>query len=158
MNRFKNMTTAAGIMYIIFGLLCIILQSRILLFAAIAIGIVFIVFGIINILMMMIPFGVLLLVLGILIILAGWLMIAVLFFVIAIAMIIIGIQRLVRFNRTKALNDSMLCPECIRAVLLIVIGVLLFFFQKGTVSAMFIIAGILMIIAGIMAIADKNRI
>ena len=153
----KSSTTAAGIIYIIFGLLCIIFQSNIISFIELWAGLALIAFGIINLIKEGIINGLLMIIFGILVLLLGGFVVAVVLYIIAIAAIVIGIQRVCYFSKHRAaVNDSILGPEVLRAILLIIFGVIFLFNQVGTVNVIFIIEGIIMIVSGVCAIADSN--
>lgn len=153
---YRNQATVAGIIYIIFGLLCIIFRGGIISFAAFCAGIALIVFGIVQLVNELVISGTIMLVFGIAILFAGWFMISMIFYMIAIAMIVVGIFKLVEFFKKRAVNDSILRPEGLRPILLTLCGVVFLFNQRGTVSVVFIIVGILLIIAGILSIVENN--
>lgn len=152
----NNQTTIAGIIYIVFGILCIAFRGGIISFAAFCVGIAFIVFGILQLVNELVVSGTVMLILGIAILCAGWFMVSVLFYMIAIAMIVYGIVRLTDFFKTRAVNDTIFRPEALRPILLIICGIVFMFNQGGTISVIFIFVGILLIISGILAIAESN--
>lgn len=151
----KSQTTVAGFFYIVFGILCIVFRSRILSFAAICAGIALAAYGIYEIVKGMIDTGIVLLAFGVLILVTGWFFISALLYVLAVVLIIVGAQGLYHFFKNRAVNDSILRPEGMRPIILMVCGILLLFNQGGTVQVIFIIFGVLLIAAGILAICDE---
>ncbi len=152
----KSQTSIAGILYIIFGILCIAFRGGIISFAGICLGAAFLVFGIVNIIREELPVGIVLAIIGVVILLAGKFFIAALFYIVAVILILTGIQRLYVFFKTRAVNDSILRPEGIRPIVLIIVGLLFLIYQRGTISIIFVAIGILFIVTGILAIADSN--
>ncbi len=152
----NNQTTIAGIIYIVFGLLCIAFRGGIISFAAFCVGIAFIVFGIMQLVNELVIPGTVMLILGIAILCVGWFMISILFYIIAIAMIVFGIVKLTDFFKTRAVNDTILRPEALRPILLIICGIVFLFNQGGTISVIFVFVGVLLIISGILAIVESN--
>ena len=146
-----------GIAYIFFGALCLVLRSDVIFIAAVCLGVTLCVLGITELLRGNIYFGVISLSIGAAVLILGWLMIWILLYIIAAAIIALGIYKLNLYLKTRAVNDPFWCPETIRAILLIVCGVLMFMNIRATVAAIFVIIGVLLIAAGIMAIIDDGR-
>lgn len=152
----KSQTSIAGIIYIVFGILCIVLRSRILSFAAACAGIALVAFGLYFIITSFFTTGILMLTLGIVLLVSGWFFVSVMLYVLAVVLIIAGAYRLSEFFKTRAVNDSILRPEGMRPILLMVCGVLLLFNQGGTVQVIFIALGVLLLVIGILALCDSN--
>lgn len=151
-----NSRTIAGIIYIVMGMLCLILRGDIILYAAFCVGTALIVFGIMELVYERTIPGVICLICGLVIMLLGWLMISVILYIIAIAVIVTGIVKLTRLPERAAVNDGFFRPDILRPVLMIICGILLFVNQAAAVSAVFIVIGILLIVAGIFALMEKN--
>ena len=146
-----------GMAYMFFGALCLLLRSDVIFIAAVCLGVVLCVIGITELLQGNLYFGIVGLAIGTVVLILGQFMIWVMLYIIAIAIIAFGIYKLNLYFRTRAVNDPFWCAETIRAILLIVCGVLMFLNLKATVTAIFVIIGILLIAAGIMAIIDDGR-
>ena len=138
-----------GMAYMFFGALCLLLRSDVIFIAAVCLGVVLCVIGITELLQGNLYFGIVGLAIGTVVLILGQFMIWIMLYIIAIAIIAFGIYKLNLYFRTSA--------ETIRAILLIVCGVLIFLNLKATVTAIFVIIGILLIAAGIMAIIDDGR-
>ena len=155
MNQ-RGISTIAGILYILFGVLCIVLRGGILMFAAYFVGAVLIVYGIIYLVNRVMPQGIVLLVLVVVLILTGWFAVTVLLYIFAIVLIVVGIVNLYQFYKTKAVNDSPISAEGMRPILIMVCGILLLLNPRGTVSVLFVIVGVLLIVNGIMALIENR--
>ncbi len=155
MNQ-RGISTIAGILYILFGVLCIVLRGGILMFAAYFVGAVLVVYGIIYLVNRVMPQGIVLLVLGVVLILTGWFAVTVLLYIFAIVLIVVGIVNLYQFYKTKAVNDSPISAEGLRPILIMVCGILLLLNPRGTVSVLFVIVGVLLIVNGIMALIENR--
>ncbi len=152
--RYSN-NVLAGIAYIFFGALCLILRTDVLFLAANCLGIFLCLMGIMELISANIYGGVVSLCLGILALALGWLVLWVWLYIAAAGIIAFGIYKLNSYCKKKAVNDPFWCPESVRAILLIVCGVIMFLNLWATVSAIFVIIGILLIVTGIMAILDN---
>ena len=152
----KNVTRLAGIFYILFGVLCIILRSEILNFMAYLAGFALIAYGIFLLVRRLVMPGVFMLVLGALVLLTGWFLVFLLIYLIAVLLILAGIEKLVRFAKNKAVNDSIFCLETIRAVLFIACGVLFVVYPLRTMSLLFVVVGAMLIVMGIMALFQDS--
>lgn len=151
-----NSRTFAGIIYIVMGMLCLILRGDIILCAAFCVGIALAVFGIMELVGERVATGVVCLICGLVITLLGWLMVSLILYIIAISLVVIGIIKLTRLPERTAVNDAFFRPEIVRPVLMILCGVLLFINQGAAVSAIFIVVGILLIVAGIFALIENK--
>ena len=149
--------TLTGIIYIVLGILCIILRSDIVLYAALCVGVALFVFGILELTKERVTTGVVCLISGLVLIVLGWLLVSVILYIVAIAAVVIGIVKLTQMPKSNVVNDSIFRPEIFRPVLMILCGILLFVNQRAAVSAVFIAIGILLIIAGIFALAEEGR-
>jgi uncharacterized membrane protein HdeD (DUF308 family) len=155
MYSLKN-TNVLGVIYLVFGILCIILKSRIVTLAAICAGAALVGFGIYFIVRELVYQGILMIVGGVLTGILGFLVVSIILYILAIALIVIGIQRLAFFFRTRAVNDTILRPDGIRPILLITCGVVLVFNQVGVLNIMFVFIGVLLMINGVLALLDRN--
>lgn len=149
--------TLTGIIYTILGILCLILRSDIVVYAALCVGIALFVFGILELTNGMVTAGVICLISGAVLIILGWLMVSVILYIIAIAAVVIGIVRLTQVPKNNVVNDSLFRPDIYRPVLMILCGILLFVNQRAAVSAVFVAIGILLIVAGIFAMVEEGQ-
>lgn len=155
MYFFKN-TNTLGVIYLVFGILCIILKSRIVTLAALCAGGALIGFGIYYITRQLTYQGILMIIGGVLTGVLGFFVISLLLYILAVAFIVIGIQRLAFFFRTRCVNDTILRPDGIRPIFLIACGVVLIFNQIGVLNVMFVFIGVLLMINGVLALVDRN--
>jgi uncharacterized membrane protein HdeD (DUF308 family) len=149
--------TVTGMIYMVLGILCLILRSDIVMYAALCVGIALFVFGILELTKERVTSGVICLICGIAIMILGWLMVSIILYIIAIAAVVIGIVRLTQLPKREAVNDSIFRPDIYRPLLMILCGILLFVNQRAAVSAVFIAIGILLIVAGIFAMVEEGQ-
>ena len=150
-----NNGTAAGIMLIIIGALCIIFRSNIIYYASLFIGIALFVYGILELCNDRTTSGILCIIGGLILILLGWFMVAFIFYIIAIALIVIGIVGLVSGGGYTR-GGSFFGSPVVRNIIMIVVGALLFINQRAALSAVFIVIGALLLAAGIMVLTESR--
>lgn len=142
----KRDSIIISLMSIAIGALFIILKGQVISIAMTAIGVLLIVNGIIHIVKDSDKvYGIILLCVGILIIVGGWLITTVILYILAVLFIIYGLLAVFAFFRGANVNVLYL----IAPILMIVAGVLLFFNQKGTIDWVFIVEGIVLIVEGL---------
>ena len=153
-NKTENITT--GISAIIVGILLIILKASVLQAVMTILGILVLTMGILDLMALVKAKGVIELIMGVIILIFGWALISLSLYLMALLLLVFGIYQLKKvidlnvrgFNTLDTI--SIFAPPCFD----IVLAIFLLFNQRGTVSWVFIICGILLIIEGILLISN----
>ena len=147
-----------ALLYMIIGAVLCIMKGELIGIAMTVIGVVAIVVGIIDLCKKFIVSGVVKTVFGAFVIYAGWLLVEVILYVIAAILIIQGIIRLIRvLTNLKRLNVALIVIFLVEALLTLGMGICIIFYRAETISWVFIVAGVLLIIEGVLSLFDKNR-
>ena len=149
-----------SIVLIILGIMLITLKSDVISFALTIIGITLIISAIIDFSQQMMHMGVIKIVTGIAVIVLGWVFVSTALYILAIVLTIQGIFQIIDTHRLRSAMPkgirktfSYLSPAAS-----VLAGICLMFNQRGTISWIFVVSGILLIIEGILSIADwKNK-
>lgn len=147
-----------ALLYMIIGAVLCIMKGELIGIAMTVIGVLAIVVGIIDLCKKFIVSGVVKIVFGAFVIYAGWLLVEVILYVIAAILIIQGIIRLIRvLSSLKRLNVALIVIFLVEAILTLGMGICIIFYRAETISWVFIVAGVLLIVEGILSLFDKNR-
>lgn len=146
---------------IVLGALLIILKSDVISFALTLIGIALILAAMIDFSQQMTHIGVVKAVAGIVVIIFGWVFVSVALYILAIVLIIQGVFQIIDTYRLRSVM-----PKGIRKtfsylspVASVLAGICLMFYQGGTISWIFVLSGLLLVIEGILSLANwKNEI
>jgi uncharacterized membrane protein HdeD (DUF308 family) len=147
-----------ALLYMIIGAVLCIMKGELIGIAMTVIGVVAIVVGIIDLCKKFIVSGVVKIVFGAFVIYAGWLLVEVILYVIAAILIIQGIIRLIRvLTNLKRLNVALIVIFLVEALLTLGMGICIIFYRAETISWVFIVAGVLLIVEGILSLFDKSK-
>ena len=146
----KKDALICSILCIVIGALFIFLKGGVISIVMTVLGVFLIVYGILDILSKQVLVGIIKIVLGAIIIVFGWVFVSIILYIVAGVLIVFGIYSLYLLFRGKAkgTNPIVTVLVYIIPVFYIVIGVLLLFNQGETISWVFIVSGILLIIDG----------
>lgn len=146
----------AAILTILIGVLFIVMKSGVIGVAMTVLGAVLIVLGLLDLLQKEIPPAVVKIVIGALIILFGWTITSAVLYIVAALALIYGVLLLYQLVKSRKKGSCLLDTLLGYAVpvLFIVIGLLLFFNQGGTLNWVFIVAGIFTVIEGGLMLID----
>ena len=146
----------AAILTILIGVLFIVMKSGVIGVAMTVLGAVLIVLGLLDLLQKEIPPAVVKIVIGALIILFGWTITNAVLYIVAALALIYGVLLLYQLVKCRKKGSCLLDTLLGYAVpvLFIVIGLLLFFNQGGTLNWVFIVAGIFTVIEGGLMLID----
>lgn len=150
----------ASILTILLGVMFIVMKSGVIGITMTVLGTVLIVLGLIDLLQREIPTAVVKLVIGVLIIVFGWTIASAVIYIVAALVLIYGILLLYQLLKMRKKGSCLLDTLLGYAVpvLFIVIGLLLFFNQGGTLDWVFIVAGVFTVIdGGLMLIEAINK-
>lgn len=141
-----------AILTIVLGVLFLVLKGEVISIAMTILGVVLIVLGVLDLIGKQTVPAVVKIVIGVLILVAGWAFTTAVLYILAALLLIYGILLLYNNIKTKTKGEKLLGTILAYAepIVCIVIGFFLFFNQGGVVNWVFIIAGILAIIEGIL--------
>ena len=153
MKRIRENEIWSSAAIALMGLLFMIYQSQVVSIAMSIIGCTFIVLGIFDVLRRMTVFGVIKIVVGALVLATGWLLIRLALYILGACMLVVGVTQLVAISKKRIRKINLSTAMFIaQPVLYILVGICLFFNQGGAISAVFIVAGIFLVIDGIAGI------
>lgn len=149
----------AAALTIALGVLLIVLKSGLVNLVLVGLGVMLIVLGILNIVDKLVPLGVIKIVIGALVALFGGLFWKVMLYIVAALLLIYGILQLYGRIRLKVKCSRTIDTVIAYAapVLCIVIALLLFFNQGGTINWIFVVAGVFTVIEGVLMLIDSLR-
>ncbi len=142
----NNSELFSSVLYILVGLILAIFQGGALSWVMTAVGIIFIVSGVLDVIKKNWTGGGISIVIGIAIIAFGWLLVGVVLIVLGVLIAIKGVVTLIEVLRAKKKN----LMEIIYPVACIVLGIMLAF--GNLLSTLILIAGILLVINGIIGV------
>lgn len=144
----------SSILTIVMGILFCVLKEGVIDIMMTVLGVLLIVGGVLSLVSGDSVYGIVLILLGVVVIVFGWAIKEVIFYIIAALLILVGALQLVAYSKQNVKGTNPLFTLLIYAVPIvrIVIGVLLFFNQHGTVSWILYVTGILLIIDGILGL------
>ena len=145
----------SSVLTILMGILFCVLKEGVIDIMMTVLGVLLIVGGVLALLTGDSIYGIVLIILGVGVIVFGWAIKEVIFYIIAALLILVGIAQLIGFSKQniKGVNPIITLFIYMVPVVRIVIGVLLFFNQHGTISWVMYVTGILLIVDGILGIA-----
>ncbi len=152
MNK-KSESLIFAILMIVLGVLFIAFKSNIIGITMTVFGVALIVSAIIDLIQKNVVPGVIKAVVGVVVIVFGWAFVSVALYIMAALILIYGILCLyqtIKSNKTMDKRSKII--NYVDSILFIVIGLCLLFNQGGTISLVFIIAGVFLIINGILAL------
>ena len=157
MNKKEGIATAA--VSIIIGLLLIILKGKVISIVLTILGVVLVLSAIKDFIDKKVESGAIKAVIGVCVLVFGWVFVELAFYILAAALIIIGITQIINIKKYGphgvTFKDNVLIYG--KSVITAVAGVCLLFNQGGTINWVFILAGILLIVDGVMEIAASSK-
>lgn len=148
---FKNSELLSSIILILVGLLLAIFRDGVLQWAMTAAGVVFVVFGIIDVVQKNWVNGAVSIIIGAAIIVLGWTLASIVLIVLGVLLAIKSIISLYEIIKAKKKN----VVELVYAIAGIFLGVLLAF--GNLLSVLILIAGILLIIDGVIGLVGELK-
>ena len=155
----KNSKLVSGIIFAVVGLLLIVLKGQVISIAATCLGVVFIVNGIMSVVKNDLTKGIITIVIGAIIILFGWLFVTIALYILGALLIAYGVLDLINKSKVKIVFDDTLKKVLyyVIPVLYIVAGACLLFNQGETVSFVFILTGVILLVNGILTILESLK-
>lgn len=148
----KNKNIVNAIALIAVGLLLMILGNDIIGIAFTIIGAMVIIQGIVDCINHQTKSGVIKIIVGVALIALGWILISIILIIVSILFLASGIFELVLVIRSKLGKEAYIKP-----ILSIVVATLLLFNQKGTIDWIFIVAGLCLVIEGLLVLFSKKN-
>ena len=146
----KTEKIVAAILTMVIGVLLIVMKDNFIGILMTVAGVCLIVLGVVDIFARAIPPAVVKLVSALLIIICGWALVEAVLYIVAAALLIIGILLLYDKLKNKPTCSTLIAKilEYVLPSVMIAIGILLLFCQSVAVNFIFILSGILTLIAG----------
>ena len=141
---------------VVLGVLFIVLKGEVISIAMTVLGVALIVAAVIDFVNKKLTEGVIKAVLGAVVIICGWAFVKVALYIMAAVLLIYGILQLIEAikatgKKSKVLNTVW---RLVEPVLTIIIAVCLIFNQGGAVEWLFIVAGVILIIEGMVSLIN----
>lgn len=152
----RNNALIAALVTIVLGILFLIFKGDVIQIALTIVGAVMIIMSFVDFKNRQTLQGVVKLILGVCVIVFGWIFVNIALYIIAGVLLLLGITQIVSAIRNNSSGAkkvlSFLVPIGSLAA-----GICLFFNQGGTVNWVFTVAGILLIVQGILALANSKK-
>lgn len=154
----KNNRVVAGAFAIALGVLFIAAQNKVIQITLSVIGVALLIMAIIDFVEKEFFKASFLAVAGVSVIVFGWVFIDLALYLIAAFLLLVGIMQIILMFRIKALGFSPFnrALAFVKPVATVIAGACLLFNKNGTLDWLFIIAGVLITIEGILLIIDKG--
>ena len=150
----------SAVLTIALGILFIILKSDVVSIAMTLLGVALIISGVIDLLHKLIAPGIVKAVIGVAVIVFGWTLMSIAIYIMAALILAFGVVQLVQAIKEKQNNTMKKLLSFIEPALMVIVACCLLFNQGGTIAWVFIVAGVVLIIEGVIALIgclkDKN--
>ena len=143
----------SSIATIILGILFLIFKGEVISIAMTILGVALVVLSVLDFLNNKSTPAIIKLILGLIAIIFGWFLVSLALFVLAALMLVMAIMEIIELS--KYVNNPI--SVYIAPILKIVVAVCLLFNQGGTIDWVFIIAGIILIIQGVLELIQKHK-
>jgi len=152
----KSERIISAILTMVIGVLLMVLKDEFVSILMSIAGGCLLVMGIFDIFANMIPSAVVKIVVGLLIILCGWILVEAVLYIVAALLLIAGVLMIYEKIKVRFCSDTLLRTIVAYAIpaLFVLIGIFLLFHQAATVDVIFVIAGILTLLEGVVLFAD----
>ena len=147
----QRLITAAAL--ILIGGLFLIFKGDVISIVMSLIGGVLIILGAIDLIKKYVVSGIIKIALGALVLLGGWLFITLALYILGACLLIAGVTELAALSKFKIKKITLpVAMRIAQPVLYILVAICLFFNQGGAISWVFTVAGIVLIIDGVVAL------
>ncbi len=157
MNKKENIISAA--IAIVIGLLLIILKGKVISIALTVVGVAILISAISDFIGKKTEGGIIKAVIGVCVLVFGWVFVELAFYILAAALIIMGITQIANIRKYGphgvTLKDNALIYG--KSIITALAGVCLLFNQGGTINGVFIVAGILLLVDGVMELISAIK-
>jgi hypothetical protein len=152
----KKESIVTALVSIVLGLLLIIMRANVIKLAVTIVGVVLIVWAIRDFINKLTNTGIIKAVIGACVLIFGWMFIGLALYILAAALIIMGLLKIVNTvkygPRGVTVADNVIIYA--KPVITALAGACLLFNQGGTISWVFIITGIMVVISGVLEIVE----
>lgn len=154
-----NNKTIIGIAAIVVGVMFIAMKDEVISLAITALGIAMIVMGILDVTKSENKSGIVKIVAGAVAITFGWVFVNIALYVIAALMIVYCLGNLIASLRTDGypMSGVQMLRTYAKPVIGLIAGICLFFNQGGTVAWVFVLAGIIFVVEGVLMLSENRR-
>lgn len=152
----RNNKLLAALATIVLGILFLIFKGSVIQIALTIVGLVVIVMAILDFKNKQTAQGVVKAILGVAVIVFGWIFVDIALYIIAGVLILLGIWQIVSAVRNPAPGSVRKVFSFIAPVGSLAAGICLFFNQGGTINWVFTVAGILLIVQGVIALFNSG--
>lgn len=142
----------SAVLTIALGILFIILKANVVSIAMTLLGAALIVSGIIDLVHKQLAPGIVKAIIGVAVIVFGWTLMSIAIYIMAALLLAFGVVQLVQAIKEKQNNTMKKVLSFIEPVLMVVVACCLLFNQGGTIAWAFIVAGVVLIVEGIIAL------
>lgn len=152
----KSNKLISAILTVVLGLLFIVFKGAVIGWAMTVFGVALIAMGVLDILKKNVVPGVVRAAIGVLVILLGWLLIDVALIILGVVLIAYGVLQTLEILKQKGNNDSIvaLLLQYAQPAINVIIGICLLFARGNVINVVCIIAGIIFLVQGILALLD----
>ena len=159
MERKENIVSS--VIFIVLGLMLIIMKGDVISLAITLLGLAVLISAVVDFIDKLTNMGIVKAVVGVCILVFGWVFVNLALYLLAAAIIIMGLLRIT--NTHKLIPVNLTLKEKIfvyaKPVAMVLAGVSLLFNQGGTIAWIFVLSGILLMLEGVLELADtfKNK-
>ena len=148
----KNESIVSAIISIVLGFMLTIMKSEVISIAITILGIAILISAIIDFLNKLTNAAIIKGVIGICILVFGWMFVNLALYILAAAIIVMGLLQIANMRNFVPVNLTTMDKVLIylKPIITVLAGACLLFHQGGTIDWIFIVAGVLLIIEGIL--------
>lgn len=154
MERKENIVSS--VIFIVLGLMLIIMKGDVISLAITLLGLAVLISAVVDFIDKLTNMGIVKAVVGVCILVFGWVFVNLALYLLAAAIIIMGLLRIT--NTHKLIPVNLTLKEKIfvyaKPVAMVLAGVCLLFNQGGTIAWIFVLSGILLVLEGVLELAD----
>ena len=156
MKNFNSNKLISALLTMIVGILFLIWKGGIVSIAMTVAGVLLIVSAVLNLIRKNYTSGVISAVFGVLVLVFGWLFVTVALYILAAILLIYGILQLIELAKKgfKRMSTLTVVIRLAQPVVCVLVAACLLFNQGGTISWVFILSGIFLIVQGAFALID----
>ncbi|MGM9652779.1 MAG: DUF308 domain-containing protein [Eubacteriales bacterium] len=154
MHKQEGILSAA--LSILLGILLIVMKNSVISIAITVCGVVLLISAVMEFIAGMVHSGIIKAVVGVCVLVFGWMFVNLALYILAAAIIIMGLMQIVNIHKYAPVNQSGAekVVSYLRPVAAVIAGACLLFNQGGTVSWLFVFAGVLLIVQGAVELLD----
>ena len=154
MHKQEGILSAA--LSILLGILLIVMKNSVISIAITVCGVVLLISAVMEFIAGMVHSGIIKAVVGVCVLVFGWMFVNLALYILAAAIIIMGLMQIVNIHKYAPVNQSGAekVVSYLQPAAAVIAGACLLFNQGGTVSWLFVFAGVLLIVQGAVELLD----